>query len=212
MRIVRRFLLVVSLSLGVLPWGAARADGPDARAWAIGGRGALQRTSFNAGSSYKPRYSFAIGGVLVVGGDALAHGGIQFQGELVLSDKKVAIEGGEGGTSEVLRMRYIDIPLLVRLSARTAAARPFLVAGPVVSALIDAHEWIDSPTVHVDREHKGIESSDFAFQLGAGAEMPLGFVTPTLDFRYAHGFGAITGGEGTPRRTRVFALSLGALF
>jgi hypothetical protein len=61
MTIVRKFLLVVSLALGVLPWGAARADGPDARAWAIGARGALQRTSFNAGSSYKPRYSFAIG-------------------------------------------------------------------------------------------------------------------------------------------------------
>ena len=210
----RSLVLALLVAVGAALSGVARADGTEARTWAtrlwaVGTRAAVQGTGLSDGD-HEMRHGFAIGGVFLRGIDTLAQGGCQFLAEVLLSDKRVArhIEGG----TEVVRMRYIDVPLLLRWRVRGGGASPYFVAGPVLSFLVDAHIWIDAPTVQVDRQHHGIASTDVAFQLGIGAEVPLGLATPTLDLRYSHGFGTIADDATGAKRTRVFALSLGILF
>lgn len=208
LRAARR-VAAIALVLGAAAARRAHGEEAEGRAWAIGGRAAWQRAALSS-SGYEARQSFAIGAILVAARRPLVQGGPQLEAGAILSDKRVG-RGVEGGT-EVVRMRYIELPVLLRLSGRGSAARPYFLAGPVLSLLLDAHIWIDAPTVHVDREHAGIASTDVALLVGAGVEVPLGSVAPIVDIRYAHGFGAVADDAGGAQRSRVLAVSAGALF
>jgi len=141
---------------------------------------------------------------------------LSLQPELLLTWK-----GGE--TDEVLgsqakvRLTYLEVPILLKLSPSRGRVRPAFLVGPAISLLLDGNSRARTPfgTVESDITDE-IETLDLGLVFGGSLEVGAGRGAVVVDIRYTLGLLDIDerreGENQRELRNRVLTLSLGFLF
>jgi hypothetical protein len=134
--------------------------------------------------------------------------------ELVVAEKGGEEEDDDESEGTIgLNLRYVQLPLLGRLSFGTGAVRPFIVAGPSIAYRIECKlEFSDegaSLSVPCDEgedvedgESDPIEKLDVSGIIGGGID----FGSFALSARYDHGFSDLAKSESATVNTRTFTI------
>lgn len=141
------------------------------------------------------------------------------QPELLYTRKGARAFGQDAGE---IRLAYIEIPVLAKLTFGGTRVRPSIFAGPAVAIaascevefveVADPVECIDPPEEGVDV--LDVKSTDFGAVLGAGLEYGLGTTAILVDGRLGLGLTSIADSEGFDFdvKNRVFSLLIGVSF
>jgi opacity protein-like surface antigen len=118
--------------------------------------------------------------------------------------------GGEGGTA---RLSYFEVPLVLKLSARSGGVRPYLLGGPVIGFRTSAK--VESGGLSEDFEDQ-IKDTDFGLALGAGVQIPAGRGAVFVEGHYGLGLRDIEvvepGDEPVDVKNRGFQVKVGFVF
>lgn len=134
--------------------------------------------------------------------------GLSLGGTLGLQPELLYVEkGGESGNAEV-SLSYLEIPVLLKLSAATGQIQPFLVGGPYVNfklsdgcSVTQASQCLEEP-----------KNSDFGLAFGAGLRMG-GTTGLTLELRWDRGLTNINSIEdGFDAKNRAVMILAGLSF
>jgi opacity protein-like surface antigen len=133
--------------------------------------------------SYKTQMGFAAGAVASFAINEM----FAIQAEPAYIQKGSKLELGD--LSSKLKLGYIEIPVLAKVSFGQANAKPYILAGPALGILLSAKEE------DVDIKEL-LKSIDFGINFGAGVSFLMGNNTLFLEGQYGLGLSNILDVEG----------------
>jgi len=138
-------------------------------------------------------------------------GRFSFQAEGLFSEKGVKVDAPALDTSFDLRIRYVEIPLLVRadLGSVGSAARAFVTGGAAPAFKVSGRsKGVFAGQEHIDDVDEAIYSNDFGLVGGFG----VAFGRALIEARYTHGLRHINtddNGDEDRIKNRVFSVTVG---
>jgi hypothetical protein len=113
--------------------------------------------------------------------------------------------------AESIRLSYMELPMLLRVSSRRRWARPYLVAGPELGYLLRARVHTTTRDRSVSKNSKdSFKKLDFALALGGGLVVPAGGPSVFVEARGSLGLWGIVQRGGLQRwEARRFLVGAG---
>ena len=197
----------------------ARVDGAGAQGVTFGLWGGPTWATLEGADAenFRRRAGFSAGGFATLHASRL----LAIQPEILYAEKGAEAEALEGVGS--VRLTYVEVPLLARLTLPTPAAgvRPHLVAGPAISfrrdCEVDAEVGGEMGTLDCEDEIFGGELAtkniDYGVVLGGGIAFGVGRADLVLDARYDLGLPTIDNSSADQSvKNRVIYLLLGLAY
>jgi hypothetical protein len=116
------------------------------------------------------------------------------------SEGKLVILPGEVGIR--MDLSYIEIPLLVKVSAATGGVRPYLIAGPSLGLRLSAEtfrEEFDTPGEKREDAKQDTKSTELSLNAGVGVGLNVGQAYGFVEGVYAWGLTDVSKAEGTSK-------------
>jgi opacity protein-like surface antigen len=86
-----------------------------------------------------------------------------------------------------LRLSYVELPVLLKLSRSAGRVRPYLMLGPSVGYRVDAKIKDEVTGEEEDADENDIEKWDLGVAVGGGLTVPVGRATVFVESRYTWG-------------------------
>lgn len=108
---------------------------------------------------------------------------IGFQTELLYSQKGSTIQAGS--VSETYKLSYLELPMLLKISAPLSSLRPNVFAGPYVSMKLDETYTYTEAITDISTQTEGnTKATDYGAVFGAGLDIDFANIIITFDGRY----------------------------
>jgi len=194
-------VVLVALGLAVLVTIPVNAVAQSASDVVIGVKAGMNSSTLKIkGESDPDRLWGGVGG-LFLGGQVNDNLGLQI--EALYSQR--GAEFDDGFEKGKVKLDYVDVPLLVKLSGKASSGARFHVfTGPQASFRIGAEAVDDATDVSVDIKDE-IEDLDFGWTAGIGVDMN----RLTLDARYTQGLKNISTDKDDDVKNRTFTVMIG---
>lgn len=126
------------------------------------------------------RTVFGLGGMLEVGLGRW----VTLSVEPMYLQKGPHLSEGFENEEGMLKMSYLEVPVLLKLSLRASPTRPYLVVGPTIGFLRSAKLSDGSNKFDIK---SSVNDRDVSLIVGAGLRVPAGKVAMFVEGRYAYG-------------------------
>ncbi len=207
------------LLLGIILLGlTAVVTSPAAAQVAIGAKGGINFSDISAsdtGVAVEPPFESRTGLLLgaSVGVNLTPWLALQLEGRY----SQEGTQQEEDGVNILLRLSYIDVPLIARfiIPTKGGPVSPYLYAGGIIGFEVACGVHAEAPALDLaldlDCDEEGVtrEKTDYGLVFGAGTDVRVGPGAFTLDVEYSLGLRNLSTEANSEAHSRVFSVAAG---